>query len=67
MASNLAGRWPVAFNTSSGNGQDGNGKGQLTKHKTFRPWPNAFLIQLTDEAGTPLDAAARAAYQNFGY
>lgn len=67
MASNLAGRWPTSDNPSSGNGQDGNGKGQMTKHKTFRPWPNAFLIQLTDQDGTPLDAAARAAYQNTGY
>lgn len=67
MASNLAGRWPVATNTSSGNGQDGNGKGQLMKHFTFRPWPNAYLIQLTDEEGTPIEAAERAAYQNAGY
>jgi hypothetical protein len=67
MASPLQGRWPVAFNTAGGNGQDGNGKGQMFKHYTFRPWPNAYLVQLTDENGNPLDAAARAAYQNPGY
>jgi starch-binding outer membrane protein, SusD/RagB family len=67
MASNLAGRWPVADNPSSGNGQNGNGKGQVAKHFTFRPWPNAFLVQLTDETGALLDEAARKAYQNAGY
>lgn len=67
VASTLTGRWPVAFNTANGNGQNGNGKGQMQKAFTFRPWPNAYLIQLTDEAGMPLDAAARKAYQNPGY
>jgi hypothetical protein len=67
MASNLGGRWPVSDNPSNGNGQDGNGKGQMRKEYTFRPWPNAYLVQLTDEKGQPLDAAARAAYQNPGY
>jgi hypothetical protein len=67
MASPLTGLWPVAANTASGNGQNGNGKGQMQKHYTFRPWPNAYLVQLTDETGKPLDAAARAAYQNPGY
>ncbi len=67
MASPLQGLWPAAFNTSGGNGQDGNGKGQMSKHFTFRPWPNAYLTQLTDENGNPLDGAARAAYQNPGY
>ena len=67
MASDKTGLWPVADNPSNGNGQDGNGKGQMKKHFTFRPWPNAFLVQLTDESGKPLDAAARAAYQNPGY
>lgn len=67
MASSRTGLWPVASNTASGNGQNGNGKGQLAKHHTFRPWPNKFLIQLTDETGNPLDEAARRAYQNPGY
>ena len=67
MASSKSGGWPVAFNTVNGNGQNGNGKGQMQKHYTFRPWPNAYLVQLTDEKGTPVDAAARAAYQNPGY
>ncbi|MBE8722244.1 hypothetical protein C4F40_16075 [Sphingobacterium sp. Ka21] len=67
MASDRSGLWPVASNTANGTGQDGNGKGQLAKYHTFRPWPNAFLIQLTDEAGNPLDEAARKAYQNPGY
>jgi len=66
-ASDKTGLWPVAFNTASGNGQDGNGKGQMKKHYTFRPWPNAYLVQLTDENGKPFDAAARAVYQNPGY
>ncbi|MDB5190886.1 MAG: RagB/SusD family nutrient uptake outer membrane protein [Segetibacter sp.] len=67
MASDRPGLWPVATNTASGNGQDGNGKGQMKKHYTFRPWPNAYLVQLTDESGKPINAAARAAYQNPGY
>ena len=67
MASDRTGLWPVAFNTESGNGQNGNGKGQMQKHFTFRPWPNAYLVQLTDENGTPLDAEGRKAYQNPGY
>lgn len=67
MASDKTGLWPTASNTSNGNGQDGNGKGQMKKHYTFRPWPNAYLVQLTDENGKPLDATARAAYQNPGY
>lgn len=67
MASPLQGFWPVADNPANGGGQDGKGKGQMQKHNTFRPWPNAYLVQLTDENGKPLDAAARAAYQNPGY
>lgn len=67
MASDRTGLWPVAYNTNNNNGQNGNGKGQMKKHYTFRPWPNALLVQLTDENGNPLDAAARAAYQNPGY
>ena len=67
MASDRQGLWPVASNTANGTGQDGNGKGQMKKHYTFRPWPNAYLVQLTDENGKALDAAARAAYQNPGY
>ena len=67
MASDKSGLWPIAFNTASGNGQNGNGKGQMKKHYTFRPWPNNYLVLLTDETGKPLDDAARAAYQNPGY
>jgi hypothetical protein len=67
MASNLGGHWPVSDNPSNTNGQDGNGKGQMKKEYTFRPWPNAYLAQLTNEKGNPLDAAAKAAYQNPGY
>jgi hypothetical protein len=70
MASSLTGHWPVSDNPSSGNGQNGNGKGALNpslKYLTFRPWPNAFLVQLTDENGVLLDAAERKNYQNPGY
>ena len=67
MASDRTGLWPVAFNTVSGNGQNGNGKGQMKKQYTFRPWPSAYLVLLTDENGKPLDDAAKAAYQNAGY
>ena len=67
MASDKPGLWPVAFNTASGNGQNGNGKGQMKKAYTFRPWPNNYLVLLTDETGKPLDDAARLAYQNPGY
>ncbi len=67
MASSRTGLWPVAFNTEGGNGQNGNGKGQYQKFHTFRPWPNAYLVQLTDENGKTLDAPAMTAYQNSGY
>lgn len=67
MASDRTGLWPVATNVESGNGQNGNGKGQYQKFHTFRPWPNAYLVQLTDPDGKILDDAAKAAYQNPGY
>jgi len=67
MASSMTGLWPAAANTSSGNGQDGNGKGAMQKYYTFRVWPRVYLDLLTDEAGIPLDATAKAAYQNPGY
>lgn len=67
MASDKTGLWPVADNPENGNGQDGNGKGQVKPFHTFRPWPNVYLVQLTDETGKTLDAAAMAAYQNPGY
>jgi hypothetical protein len=67
VASNKTGLWPVADNPSSANGQNGNGKGTYQKHYTFRVWPKAYLDLLTDENGLPLDAAAKAAYQNPGY
>ena len=67
MASDKTGLWPVAFNIENNNGQNGNGKGQMKPHNTFRMWPNAYLVQLTDADGKPIDAATRAAYQNPGY
>jgi hypothetical protein len=67
MASDKTGLWPVADNPTGNNGQNGNGKGLIKKTHTFRPWPNAYLLQLSDPTGKPLDAAARAAYQNAGY
>ena len=67
MASDKTGLWPVAYNTLNGNGQDGNGKGTMKKNYTFRVWPSAFIDLLTDQDGKPLDAAAKAAYQNPGY
>jgi starch-binding outer membrane protein, SusD/RagB family len=67
VASDKTGLWPVAYNTLSGNGQNGNGKGTMQKFYTFRVWPKAYLDLLTDEKGIPLDAAAKAAYQNPGY
>jgi hypothetical protein len=67
MASDKTGLWPVADNPSGSNGQNGNGKGTYQKFYTFRIWPKAYLDLLTDEAGLPLDAAAKAAYQNPGY
>jgi starch-binding outer membrane protein, SusD/RagB family len=68
MASSLTGLWEFGDNPSSGNnGQDGNGKGFMEKRYTFRPWPNSFLVQLTDETGKLLDQAALDEYQNFGY
>lgn len=67
VASSLTGLWPVSNNPSNGNGQDGNGKGTYMKHYTFRVWPKAYLDLLTDQNGMPLDAAAKASYQNPGY
>lgn len=67
LASNQTGLWPEAENTANGNGQDGNGKGLVQPHHTFRPWPNAYLSLLTDENGSPLDEEARRNYQNPGY
>jgi starch-binding outer membrane protein, SusD/RagB family len=67
MASDKTGLWPVSDNPTSGNGQNGNGKGTMQKFYTFRIWPKAYLDLLTDEKGIPLDASAKAAYQNPGY
>ncbi len=67
MASNVAGRWPAAYNIENGSGQNGNGKGLMTKNYTFRPWPSTYLLLLTDENGKPLDENAMKAYQNPGY
>jgi hypothetical protein len=44
MASDKTGLWPVAANTGNGAGQDGNGKGQMKKTYTFRPWPMLTLF-----------------------
>jgi len=67
VASDKSGLWPVASNIENGNGQNGNGKGTMQKFYTFRVWPKAYLDLLTDESGIPLDAGAKAAYQNPGY
>ncbi|WP_158861491.1 RagB/SusD family nutrient uptake outer membrane protein [Lunatibacter salilacus] len=67
MASTENGHWPIATNTAGGNGQDGQGKGQMQKHHTFRMWPFNYLVQLTDENGNILSSDAREAYQNPGY
>ncbi len=67
MASDKTALWPVAANTENGNGQDGNGKGQMKKNYLLRPWPNSYLVALTDQEGKFLDAAAKASYQNPGY
>jgi hypothetical protein len=67
MASPLVGRWPVAYNIDNGNGQNGNGKGQMDKKFTFRPWPSDYLMLLTDENGKALDESAIKNYQNPGY
>jgi len=48
-------------------GAKGVGKGNLQKFNTFKCWPTSVLELLTDENGNPLDAAAKAAYQNPGY
>jgi starch-binding outer membrane protein, SusD/RagB family len=48
-------------------GAKGVGKGSFDKHHTFKPWPTAFLLLLTDEDNVVLDAAGQAAYQNPGY
>jgi hypothetical protein len=67
VASSMSGLWPIADNPSGANGQNGSGKGTYQKHYTFRVWPKAYLDLLTDEKGLPLEAAAKAAYQNPGY
>ena len=67
MASDKTGLWPVADNPADPNGQNGNGKGQMKEHHTFRPWPNTYLVQLTDANGKPLSEAERKAYQNPDY
>jgi len=67
VASSMTGLWPVATNIDNGNGQNGNGKGTYQKQFTFRVWPKAYIDLLTDENGLPLDAAAKATYQNPGY
>ena len=44
-------KWLMAggFNTVNGNGQNGKWKGQMKEAYTFRPWPAAYLLQLTDQ------------------
>jgi hypothetical protein len=61
-------RWPVADNVSdNGQGQNGQGKGFFQPFHTFRPWPQSYILLLTDENGTLLNQAGRQAYQNPGY
>jgi starch-binding outer membrane protein, SusD/RagB family len=48
-------------------GARGVGKGLFQKFHTFKAWPQSFIDLLTDEQKNPLDAAAKAAYQNNGY
>ncbi|MBN2611560.1 MAG: RagB/SusD family nutrient uptake outer membrane protein [Bacteroidales bacterium] len=48
-------------------GAKGVGKGQLSKHHTFKAWPSAFLIILTDENNNALTQEEIDAYQNPGY
>ncbi|MDP4273278.1 MAG: RagB/SusD family nutrient uptake outer membrane protein [Bacteroidota bacterium] len=48
-------------------GARGIGKGLFDKHHTFKAWPQSFLDLLTDDKNQPLDATAKAAYQNPGY
>jgi starch-binding outer membrane protein, SusD/RagB family len=48
-------------------GARGVGKGLFQKYHTFKAWPQSFIDLLTDEQKNPLDAAAKAAYQNNGY
>lgn len=52
---------------SKTNGALGKGKGTLERKYTFRAWPQSYLDLLTDENGNALDAAAKQAYQNYGY
>ena len=68
MGSTLKNHWPVSDNVSQGKGQDGNGKGTFDPNiHTFRPFPQSYIDQLTDENGKLLDAEAKAKYQNPGY
>ncbi len=53
--------------STGGIGARGIGKGIFDKHHTFKAWPQSFLDLLTDANKNPLDAAAKAAYQNPGY
>ena len=48
-------------------GARGVGKGNFQRFHTFKCWPTSVLELLTDEKNNPLDAAAKAAYQNPGY
>ena len=65
-------QFPFAYDylgaTQTGSlGARGIGKGTLDRKYSFKPWPLTFMQLLTDENNNPLDAAAIAAYQNFGY
>lgn len=60
--------WGVANNVTSNGGQNGQAKGSFQNYHTLKPFPKTqFLDLLTDEKGVPLDQAAKAAYQNYGY
>ncbi len=52
---------------SKTNGALGIGKGTWDRKYTFKPWPQTYLDLLTDDKNNPLDAAAKKAYQNYGY
>lgn len=66
-ASSLKGLWDPSDNLINGIGQTGNGMGLFEPHYTLKPFQQAMLDLLTDENGQPLDAAAKEAYQNYGY
>ena len=64
----MNGLWETADNLNgAGQGQNGNGKGFFEPHKIWRPFPQTFIDQLTDESNNLLDDATKKTYQNYGY